>query len=123
MARRSQRRSRQTAGERVTYPRDLGGLAHDCSATEEDAPKPFAVSKSGYHRPRHRRLQNISRQILILNNVGKHLPNVVRVDRNVIPFSLWGIEAELIQYPLHDGMQPPRSNILRALIHPEREVR
>src|SRR5258706_8561727 len=68
-------------------------------------------------------LQNISRQILILHNIRQHLPYIIRVDNNVIPFALRSIEAQLIEHPLHDRMQPPRSDILRALVHPKRKMR
>ena len=64
-------------------------------------------------------LQNISRQILILHNIRQHLPHIIRIHGYMLAFSFRSIEAQLVQHSLHDGMQPPRSNILRTLIHPK----
>ena len=41
----------------------------------------------------------------------------------MLAFSLRSIKAQLIQHPLHDGVQSPRSNVLRTLIHTKCEVR
>src|ERR1700733_4393576 len=64
-------------------------------------------------------LKNVSRQILVLHNVRQHLAHIVRIDGDMLAFFLRSIEAQLIQYTLHDGMQPSRSNILRVLVDPE----
>src|ERR1019366_8711903 len=50
-------------------------------------------------------LQYVARQVLVLHDVGEGLAHVVGVDGHALLFHVRGLEADLIQHALHDGMQ------------------
>src|SRR5208283_1576430 len=69
------------------------------------------------------RLQNVSRQVLVLHDVGQRIAHVVRVNDHVLLFHVGGLEADDVEHLLHDGMQAPRADVLRAFVHAEGEMR
>ncbi len=68
-------------------------------------------------------LQNIPAQILVFDNIGKSLAYVCGVHDKLLAFPVRRGKADLVEHAFHDRMQPPRPNIFRALIHPERKAR
>src|SRR5438045_3090557 len=66
-------------------------------------------------------LQDVARQVLVLHDFCQHLAHIVGVDFDVLALFFWRLEADLIQYAFHDGVQAARANILRAFVHAEGE--
>ena len=50
------------------------------------------------------------------------MADIVSVYLELLAFFIRRFEADFIQHPLHDGMQAPRADILRAFIHAEGEA-
>src|SRR5271166_3078837 len=80
----------------------------------------LAKSRLAIRQPR---LQNVTRQVLVFYDVGKRVAHVVRVNDHVLLFHVRGLEADDVEHLLHNRVQAPRANVLRAFIHAEGEVR
>src|SRR6267378_3649314 len=63
------------------------------------------------------RLEDVSRQVLVPPDVGETLPDVLRVDRELLARQVRGVERDIFQELLHHRVQAPRADVLRALVH------
>src|SRR5271165_6490376 len=80
----------------------------------------LAKSRLAIRQPR---LQNVTRQVLVFYDVGQRIAHVVRVNEHVLLFHVGGLEADDVEHFLHNRVQAPRADVLRAFIHAEGEVR
>ena len=62
------------------------------------------------------RLKNVATQILVLDGIGEHLMNIGRIDRLILRLQVRSFETDLVQQPLHDGVQAASADIFRLLI-------
>src|SRR5256712_3030601 len=67
--------------------------------------------------------QNVPRQVLVAGDVAEASPHVAGVDGQLLAGHLRGVERDLLQQPLHDRVEPPRPDVLRARVHLHRNVR
>src|ERR1700730_13392764 len=63
-----------------------------------------------------RLLENVARQVLIFHQFAEIALDILAIDENVGAVAVRGIEGYGFQQPLHDGVQAPRPDVLRALI-------
>jgi hypothetical protein len=64
-------------------------------------------------------LQNISREVLVLHDVGQHVTYVICIDFEVLALFIRRIEADLVQHAFHDGVQAARSDVFGPFVDPE----
>src|SRR5262249_28043757 len=62
-------------------------------------------------------LEYIARQVLVLNDFGEALPDVGSVDPNGFIGHLRSAKGHIIQEPLENGVQSPRTDVLRPAVH------
>src|SRR5438105_114753 len=67
--------------------------------------------------------QNVPRQVLVAGDVAEASPHVAGVDGQLLARHLRGVEGDLLQEPLHDRVEAPRPDVLRARVHPHRDLR
>src|SRR2546426_174952 len=67
--------------------------------------------------------QNVPRQVLVAGDVAEASPHVAGVDGQLLARHLRGVERDLLQQPLHDRVEPPRPDVLRARVHLHRNIR
>src|SRR5262249_3439176 len=68
-------------------------------------------------------LKNVSRQVLVFDDIRQHLADIVRVHLDVLALLVRGVETDLIQHPLHNRVQAAGADILRPFIHAEGKAR
>lgn len=78
------------------------------------------TGKSGSTRTGWNRSKDESAQILIRHDVLQTLRHIFRGYLYLAIFQLWSGETQFLQQMLQDCIQPPRSDILGSLVHPER---
>src|SRR6185369_11088024 len=71
---------------------------------------------------RKRDLQNEFAQILVLRQRGQFLLDICGVDRNLAMSHIGSLEAQFLEQPFHDRVQPTGPDILGRLIHAEGKV-
>src|SRR5215831_15469444 len=67
--------------------------------------------------------QNVTGQILVLDDVGQHFCHVGLVDRDVLVGKIRAFERNLVEQLLHHRVQAARADVFRALVDERREVR
>src|SRR5213594_799989 len=67
--------------------------------------------------------QNVPRQVLVAGDVAEASPHVAGVDGQLLARHFRGVERDLLQQPLHDRVEPPPPDVLRARVHLHRNVR
>src|SRR5947208_11581073 len=67
--------------------------------------------------------QDVPRQVLVTGDVAEASPHVAGVDGQLLARHLRGVEGDLLQEPLHDRVEPPCPDVLRARVHLHRNVR
>ena len=70
-----------------------------------------------------RSLENISAQILILDDIGELLADVVSIHSNRLFLQIRPFERHFLQQLFHNGMQPPGADVLGAFIDLRGEAR
>src|SRR6185369_16156420 len=58
------------------------------------------------------RLQNVLRQVVVLDDPGEPFVHVGGIDRDRAAIEPGGAERDLVQQPLHDRVQPPCADVL-----------
>src|SRR5712691_5077089 len=67
-------------------------------------------------------LQDVPRDVLVPYDVALPLVDVDGVDRDLLPRETGRIERDLLQELLHDRVEPPRTDVLGAIVHPDGEL-
>src|SRR5881296_3367673 len=67
--------------------------------------------------------QNVPRQVLVARDVTQASRHVAGVDGQLLAGHVRSIERDLIQQSLHDRVEAPRPDVLRARVHLHRDLR
>src|SRR5437667_1138187 len=67
--------------------------------------------------------QNVPRQVLVARDVAQASRDVAGVDGQLLAGHVRRVERDLLQQPLHDRVEPPGADVLRARVHPHRDLR
>src|ERR1700730_4061812 len=70
-----------------------------------------------------RELENIAAQILVLGDFGKLFGHISGVDLHVFLFQFRRLKRDFVKHALENGMQTPRTDVLRLLVDHYGEAR
>src|SRR4029450_5516125 len=87
-----------------------------CTGAPPAAPPPAAPSLSCRCPPRPPRLENVPREVLILEDGSEACTHVVGVDGHRLAAHIGRSEGHLFEQLLHHRIEPPCSDVLRPLI-------
>src|SRR3989304_389999 len=64
----------------------------------------------------HWLLENVATEILIPDDVLELLPDIAGIDFHLDPLHVRGLEGDILEEALHDGIEPSRADILGGLV-------
>jgi hypothetical protein len=68
------------------------------------------------------RSQDVLRQVIVLDDAREPRVDVIGIDTDRATFELGCVEGNVVQQPLHHGIQPPRADIFLFFVDVERDL-
>src|SRR5437773_11717962 len=67
-------------------------------------------------------LEDVPRDVLVPHDIAQPFVDVAGVDRDLLPRETGRVERDLLQELLHDRVEPPRTDVLGAIVYPDGEL-